>query len=167
MKGGPCSACIFDTCHLFSLNVLSHFQGMCVSEKRAPSLGLITLTHFVVFPAARLQSQIAGSWICFNPVTQTWHMGRRWFSGPFFLPGYDSTHHPVWTTLSPGDSSSGSKSYVQLLHCSSSVRGNSLWYHRNLSKRFLSISPQTSARACKKPSIFCDLPKMIICRKVS
>lgn len=32
---------------------------VCVLEKRASSLGLITLTHFVVFLAARLQSQIA------------------------------------------------------------------------------------------------------------
>lgn len=57
----PCTVCILDRCHLFSLNVCSHFHFMCacVSEKRASSLGLITLTHFVVFAAARLQSQIA------------------------------------------------------------------------------------------------------------
>ena len=64
-KGHHARYAFFDTCHLFSLNVWSHFLGMCVSEKRASSQGLITLTHFVVFLAARLQSQIAAYWICF------------------------------------------------------------------------------------------------------
>ena len=49
-----------DTCHLFSFNGWSHLIGMCVSEEQASSLGLITLNHFAVFVAARLQSEIAG-----------------------------------------------------------------------------------------------------------
>lgn len=48
-KGDHARYAFFDTCHLFSLNVRSHFLGMCVSERQASSLGLIALTHFVVF----------------------------------------------------------------------------------------------------------------------
>lgn len=54
----PHMVCFFDRCHLSSLGVWSHLHFLCVSEKRASSLGLIKLTHFVVFVAARFQSQI-------------------------------------------------------------------------------------------------------------
>lgn len=39
-------------------SVCGHIYIFCVCQKRASSLGLIKLTHFVVFVAARFQSQI-------------------------------------------------------------------------------------------------------------
>lgn len=51
----------------FVLLVRSRFHFMCVSEKWASSLGLITLTHLVAFVVVWFQSQIATRpcWVCF------------------------------------------------------------------------------------------------------
>lgn len=102
-----------DTCHLSSLNGWARLE-VCVSEKRPPPIGLITLAHFVAFLAAsfsqKLQATVAAGDV-FNPVTQTGHMGRMFFSISSFLvvmmttPTPHSEHwfllHVIWIKSRP------------------------------------------------------------------
>lgn len=62
-----------------SHSVGGHLLYVCVSEKQASSLGLITLTHLVLFLSARLQSEkkLQATGFVFDPVTQTWYIRRR------------------------------------------------------------------------------------------